>query len=196
VLAIIQKKHPQCHPRSVLLLQIHPSRMKHGSMFTVWSRSQACSTYASRPFLAMTDSASLCGESSPHASRVSPMASESLILPSEPGTPPLKQLRPLPAIPNESHELCSRPIRSLPTPPLSFDSRRNAHSAVLRVETCQSMGRDNSCDSPTIIATALPPPSHAVARVESTLGPEEDAAHNPIDWDLLERLLCGKYAER
>lgn len=145
------------------------------------------------PFM---DSPLSCVESSSNTFQVSRLMPESLILPSEPATPILKRLRPLPAIPNESRQL-SRPIRTLPTPPLSSDSRRNAHPAVLRVETrSQSVARENSCDSPTIIATPLPPLSHAVARGESTLGPDEDAARNPIDWDLLEQLLCGKGAER
>lgn len=54
----------------------------------------------------------------------------------------------------------------------------------------------DDCDSPTIIATALPPPPHAVARVGGTPGAEGGAAHDMIDWALLERVLCEDGVER
>jgi hypothetical protein len=120
----------------------------------------------------------------PNTSRASPVAVEAPVLPSEPPTP---KVRPLPAIPNECHKVRLRRIRALPTPPPPLDSHRNAHPAVLRVENFFHPDV-SGCDSPTLVSTALAPPSRAVApRVANTTEPEADA---PIDWDLLEQVLC------
>jgi len=126
----------------------------------------------------------------PNTSRASPVAVETPVLPSESPTPTPK-VRPLPAIPNEYHKVRLRRIRALPTTPPPLDSHHNAHPDVLRVET-SFHPNVSGCDSPVLISTALAPPSHAVApRVATTTEPEADM---PIDWDLLEQVLCENTA--